>query len=342
MNDIRGGLMKACLRGLLVSGLLCASVALAQEELAGDWRGRLAVDANTSLPVQLMFTKKPDGSYSAVLNSLDNEFIKNVAASAVSWKDGALKVEVPALSGSYAGALKDDHFEGQWSQAGSKAIPLALSRPPQASKADLETLTGSWRGTLPGPMKATVVFEFKQDVKGPIAGTLSVPEQGALGIQLANLEIGPGTIAFKIPPIAGEYKATFSGTSMTGSFKQGGQPPNGLPLNLTKGDITTEQRLGLGGDAFTVLYGNWKGKVGKLEAVLRFTLNGMQQVAFVDVPEQKAMSIPVTSASAAGKKVVFKVASLGGEFSGELAGKTTLTGQWIQGGKTTPVTWTKQ
>ena len=237
--------------------------------------------------------------------------------------------------------MKDDHFEGQWSQTGSKAIPLALTRPPQASKADLETLTGSWQGSMPGPAKATVVFEFKQDEKGGLTGALSVPQQGALGIQLANLEIGPGTIFFKIPQIGGEYKATFSGTAMTGAFKQGGQT-NGVPLNLTKANIATEQRLGIGGEAFTLLYGTWKGNVGRSETVLRFTLNGMQQVAFLDVIEHKAMNIPVTSATATGKKVVLKIAALGGEFSGELVGKTTLTGQWTQGGKTTPVTWTKQ
>ena len=332
--------MKTCLRLFLVAGLLCARAAFAETDLAGDWRGKLTVDANTTLPVQFMFTKKPDGSYAAVLNSLDNAFIKDVAASSVSLKDGALKVEVPALSGSYAGTLKDDHFEGQWSQAGSKAIALALSRLPPASRADLDALTGSWQGTLPGPAKLNVVFEFKQDAKAGFTGGLSVPEQGALGIPLANLEVGPGTIAFKIPQIGGEYRATFSGPSMTGSFKQGAGPQNGLPLNLTKTNIATEQR-GIGGEAFTLLYGNWKGQLGKFETVLRFTVNGMQQVAFLDVPEQKAMSIPVTSATVTGKKVVLEVAAVGGKFSGDLAGKT-LTGQWTQRGETTPVTWTKQ
>ena len=332
--------MKIGLRLFLVAGLLGATAAFAETDLAGDWRGKLAVDANTSLPVQFMFTRKPDGSYAAVLNSLDNSFIKNVAASSVSWKDGTLKVEVPVLSGSYAGTLKGDHFEGEWNQVGSKAIPLALGRLPPASRADLDALTGSWQGTLPGPAKPTIVFEFKQDAKGSLTGGLSVPEQGALGVPLANLEVGPGTIAFKIPQIGGEYKATFSGASMTGSFKQGGQPQTGVPLNLTKTNIATEQR-GIGGDAFTLLYGNWKGRVSKFDVVLHFTVNGMQQVAFLDVPQQNAMDIPVTSATVTGKRVVLEVAALGVEFSGDLAGKT-LTGQWVQKGETTPVTWTKQ
>src|SRR6185295_14206739 len=94
--------------------LLVASRAFAQADLEGDWRGKLAVDANTVVPVQFTFTKQTAGAYSAVLNSLENQFIKNVVASSVSWQGGALKVEVPALSGSYAGTLKGDHFEGQW------------------------------------------------------------------------------------------------------------------------------------------------------------------------------------------------------------------------------------
>jgi hypothetical protein len=335
--------MKALLRMTLA--LLFAGSAWAQTDIEGDWRGKLAVDANTVLPVQFVFTKKPDGSYSAVLNSLDNQYIQNVAASSVAWKDGALKIDVPALSGAYVGTLKGDHFEGQWSQAGGKAIALALARRPQASRSDLDALTGNWQGTLPTPGNPTAVFEFKQDAKAGLTGTLSVPAQAQLGIPLTNLEVGPGTLSFKIAFVGGEYRATFSGTAMTGSFRQGGMPRKGAPLNLTKTAIATMQRLSLDGESWNALYGKWKGKVGGYETTLYFTTNGLQQVAFLDVPEQKgtlkATQVPVTSASVTGKKVALTVAAIAGEFSGDLAGKT-LTGEWTQGGKTTSVTWTKQ
>jgi hypothetical protein len=229
--------MKMAVRLFMALALLCAGTAFAQADLAGDWRGKLAVDASTTLPVQFVFTKKPDGSYTAVLNSLENAFIKNVAASSVSWKDGALKVEVPALSGSYVGTLDGDHFKGQWTQAGSQPISLALSRRPQASKVDMEALIGSWQGTLPGPLKRTVIFDLEQDAKGAITGRLLVPEEGASGIPLANVEVGSGEIAFKIPQIGGEYRGTFSGTAMTGKFRQGGVPQNGAPLDLTKTNV---------------------------------------------------------------------------------------------------------
>lgn len=333
--------MKIALRLSLTLALLGAGTAFAQTDLAGDWRGKLAVDASTTLPVQFMFTKKPDGSYSAVLNSLENAFIKNVSASSVSWKEGALKVDVPALSGSYAGTLKDDHFEGQWSQAGGKPISLTLSRPPVASKADVEALTGSWQGTMPGPQKLTIIFEFKPGAKSGVTGTLSVPQQGALSIPLANLEIGGGDIAFKIPQIGGEYRGTFSGTTMTGKFKQGGGAPSGAPLDLTKTNVATSQRLGLGGEVFGKLYGNWMGNVADHETQLLFAVNGSQQVAFLNVIAQKK-NLPITAFSVTGKKVVFEIDSVNGQFVGELAGSNKLTGVWTAEGKSSPAAWTKQ
>ncbi len=336
------GAWTRCMRLVLAVGLLLSAPGLtfAETDIAGDWRGKLAIDGNTSLPVQFLFTKKADGSYSAVLNSLENQFIKNVAASSVSWKDGALKVEVPELRGSYSGTLQQDHFEGQWSQTGNQVIPLALSRAPKASKADVETLVGSWRGTQPGPARHTLILEFKQDANGGLAGSLTVPQQAAFDIALANLEVGAGMIAFKIPSLGAEYRGTFSGTTMNGSLKQG-VPSTGLPLTLTKGDFAISRRLRLGEEAWKQLAGNWHGKVAEVDVVLRFTTDGNEQVAFLDVPQQRAMNIPVTSATVTEKRVVFGVAAVAGEFSGDL-GAGSLTGEWTQGGKSTPVTWTKQ
>jgi hypothetical protein len=42
-----------------------------------------------------------------------------------------------------------------------------------------------------------------------------------------------------------------------------------------------------------------------------------------------------------GRKIVLKIAARSAEFSGDLAGRT-LTGQSTEGGKSTPVTWTRE
>jgi hypothetical protein len=323
---------------LFAFGLLCTSAACAETDLAGDWRGKLAVGA-TSLPVQFTFTKKPDGSFSALLNSLENENIKNVPASAVSWKDGALKVDVPSLTGSYTGTFKDDHFEGQWGQAGSKPIPLALARVPKASRADLEMLSASWHGPLPAPAKGTAIFEFRPDAQGDLTGTFSVPEQG-MSFPMAELQIGPGEVSFKVPQIGSEYAGTYTGSAINGVLRQGGAS---LPINLTKGAAATRfYPLKLDAEQFGALYGDWKAKLGQFDCVLHFTVGpGNSFAAFLDVVAPKS-TVPVTDATGTGKKVVLKIASLQGEFTGELTGKTTLAGQWVQNGQSTPVTWTKQ
>ena len=79
---IRTGLF-AVMATLVVAGLSMAQSALAQE-LAGTWQGKLQVDPKTAMTIQFVFAKKADGSYSAVLNSPDNDAIKNMAADSVS------------------------------------------------------------------------------------------------------------------------------------------------------------------------------------------------------------------------------------------------------------------
>src|ERR1700761_2562096 len=94
--------MFAVLSTLLVAGLLFAHRVSAQE-LAGTWQGKLQVDPKTALTIQFTFARKPDGSYSAVLNSPDNSAIKDMPADSVSWKGGALSLKVAALSGGFDG-----------------------------------------------------------------------------------------------------------------------------------------------------------------------------------------------------------------------------------------------
>ena len=53
---------------------------MASPEIAGVWRGKLQVDPKTSMTIDFTFAGKPDGQYSAVLNSPTGGAIKNVAA----------------------------------------------------------------------------------------------------------------------------------------------------------------------------------------------------------------------------------------------------------------------
>lgn len=337
---------------LLFAMLAAAGPVFAQQDLTGPWQGKLAVDAKTSLTIQFTFSKKPDGSYAAVLDSPDNPAIKNVAASAVSYTAGALKVDVASLSGSYAGALKDGKFEGKWTQPGG-TLPLELSayQKPVLSKAAMDTLAGAWHGPLTVPGQSlTFVARFKRKDKGEFTGSLFVPEQG-LELPLSDIQFADNKLSFKIPMIAGELTADYVNGAFNGLYRQGGNPPAGLPVTLKKGDVAAVVfPLKLDAASFASLAGKWSGQLsspqGSTTLVLRFEVNGSgQYVGFIDVPDRGLKGMPIGEAGLAAGKLSVKASGAPMQFEGTLAGKT-LTGQVIaqgpQGPIPTPVTLTRQ
>jgi hypothetical protein len=342
--------------------LMCSGALAAQQDLAGTWQGKLQVDPKTSLTIQFTFTRQPDGTYSAVLNSPDNGGIKDVTATAVSWSDGTLKLAVASLSGSYAGTLRGGKIEGQWTQPGGD-LPLVLSpyEKPQLSAAAMKTLTGAWNGPLQVPGgKFTFVTRFKVDGKGVLQGTLAVPEQGGQEVPLSDIEFADNKLSFKVAPVRGEYQATFANDTFTGAWKQSGQPPAGLPVVLKRGDVGTPvYPLKISNQSFVQLSGNWEGTLqpkgpdgkpvsgpdGKpvsLALILRFEVNAdAQYIGFIDSPAQNIKGIPVTEASLTGSKLDLKAASLFAEYQADLSGRT-LTGQWTQGPRSLPLTLKKK
>jgi hypothetical protein len=341
---------------LLLLSLACGSALAAPQDIAGVWQGKLQVDPSTALTIQFTFAKKADGTYSAVLNSPDNANIKNVAADSVSLKDAALKLNVASLSGSYSGTVKDASIEGQWQQQG-QTLPLLLTRyeQPHLSKAAIDTLTGTWNGPITTRVgKLTFVLRFKPDAKGDLEGTLAVPEQGGREIPMSDLAFADNTLTFKIPMVAGDFKATYASGTLNGTWKQGapGFPADGMQVVLKKGEYKAPAHpLKLSNAAFVALSGRWEGALQvktpqgqeiSVPLVLNFfTDSNAQYVAYIDSPSQKVTGLPVTDATLDGSKFVLKVAGVGAEYRADLNGKT-LTGQWTQGPLNTPLTLTKK
>jgi hypothetical protein len=344
---MEGCTMKTLLRILGVLLALSGGQAFAQE-LAGTWQGKLAVDKTTSMTIRFTFAKEQGGKYTALLNSPDNAAVKDVRASAVSWTSGALKVDVPSLSGAYSGTYEEGRFEGQWTQQGS-TLPLVLSRyeQPQLSKADAETLIGTWHGKPAPPASAlTFVYRFKQDSKGGLQGSLSVPEQGGTELPMSDITFANNKLTFKVPAVQGEYTATHANGVLTGYWKQAASqlPPPGLAVSLKKGDYAPAvHALKLSPEAFADLNGVWRGKLGPISLTMRFeiTPNGQTIVGFIDSPDQAAMGIPITEATFERRKLTIKVASVMAEYTGTLSGKA-IAGKWKQAGMENPLTLTKQ
>jgi hypothetical protein len=318
--------------------------AAAATELAGVWQGKLAVDANTSLTVQFTFTKGPNGAYTGVLNSPDNAALKDAPVTGVTWDGTNLKLQVPSLSGSYAGAAKGSSFDGKWTQPGG-VLPLVLTpyAKPTLSAAAAKSLAGKWFGAITAAGNTTTLtFEFKQE-GSDLAGTFAIPEQGLQGVKLGQIEIANGDVSFRIPQLQGEYKGKLAGEQITGNLKIPGpvSPADGFPVNLKRGEYKVESPvLKISAADFAQLKGKWEapmeltnpqnGQKLPIKLILRFESNAKgEPVAFLDSPVQGANGLVVSEATFAAGKLTFKVPAPGGEFTGTLSGKT-IAGEWAQ------------
>jgi hypothetical protein len=330
-----------------------AAPAAATQDLTGLWQGKMKVDATTSITIQFTFARKPDGTWSATLNSPDNPAIKNVAANSVALNNGTVKVDVSALNGSFNGTLKGRTLEGQWSQPGSN-LPLVLNpyEKPTIAKADLQTLLGGWHGpvTVPGGT-FTLVVRFKQSDKGELQGTMGIVEQGGEA-PISDIEFANGELSFKMPGGRGDYKGKYANGGFTGALHPMGAPPDGVPASLSKGDIAAPVYvLKLKTESFAALSGSWEGTMEittpqgqkvTLPIVLNIGTNKNGEiVGSFDSPAQNVKGIPVTEATAEGSKVTFKCDPLKAQYQADLANKT-LTGQWTQGPVTAPLTLKKK
>ena len=342
-------LLALALNGSAVTQQTAAST----PELAGTWQGKLQVDPKTALTIQFTFAKKPDGTYSAVVNSPDNPAIKDMAADAVTWKGGTVSLKVAALSGAFEGTLTGSSITGQWKQPGS-ALPLVLSpyQKPVLSKAAVATLAGSWTGPLsaPGGQTLTFVAQFKVDDKGELQGSLFVPEQG-ITLPMSDIQFTDNKLVFKITAVVGEFTGTYSNGAFNGLWRQNNNPPAGMAVVLKKGEYVAKVVvLKMPAESFGLVAGTWKGTLQApgpqgpvtVPFVLRFETNQRaDMVGYMDLPAQKMLALPMTEASVTAGKVVVKIGSIGGEYDATLAGNT-LTGQWKVGPQTVPLTLTRK
>ena len=335
------------LMALLAGGPLLA----ASQEIAGVWRGTLQVDPKTAMTIDFAFVRTPDGHYSAVLNSPTSGAIKNVAAKAVSLQDDTLKVEVPALSGTFSGTVKAGSIDGKWAQPGS-SFPLVLSPKPQMPKADVDTIVGTWSGAL--KPAGTFVMRFKLNDQGDLAGTLAVTsEQGSGEWPMEEAGFANGRLFFKMPVLQGEFAASYADGVLNGVWKQPGAPPNGVPVTLKKGAVaaTGFHVLKLSGPSFVALSGKWtstlkaknpQGQEVSQPIELGFGTDANAEIiGFIYSPAYGAKPIPMTEASLEGGKFVAKLDAIGAEYRGDLSGNT-LKGEWVQGSQRVPLTFTRQ
>lgn len=316
----------------IVAGAALNGPAAAQTDLAGTWQGRLEVAPGQTIAIHFVISAAPAGGYSAVVTSPDSGAIKNVRAGRVAFTDNRLTIDVPELSGGYAGSLRQGVFEGEWTQEGAK-IPLSL-RPFQApalTRADIDALRGDWSGLVSAMgIEVTVVLRLTTAPDGSLRAVLDVPAQGVKDWEAKNVTLDNGHFSVEIPAAATKITGALKGSQIVGHWNQLG---NSVPLTMKKGPyVAPVVYLDLPASAREQLKGRWSGTLGPMTVILRFETDKQGRTrGFFDSPNQNLPDIPITSATSDGTTLTFGIAGFGAKYTGKLAGDK-LTGEWIQTG----------
>jgi hypothetical protein len=330
--------MKRFINRFLMFGFLICGNAVAQTDLTGTWQGKLALDQNTKMTIQFILTKQANGSYRAVVNSLDTGGIKDVPATAVKFEGDKLIIDVANLSGSYSGTVAKGTITGEWKQQGS-TFPLVLTPYKKPEAASLKGLLGEWVSKLKvtEEMTITVVFHFEYAKDGKFIATFDQPDQGVKGLAISDVLLEGDQVSFKIPIASGEYTGTLKNNSISGTYRVQTREYS-MVLNKGKYQIPP---IEMPAEDMNKLLGQWAGriKIGEDEKVdvvtiiLRFekTKDG-KLAAFTDSPEQGGYGYALTEVSLKGDLFKFKLPLTSGQFVGKLA-DDSISGTYTASGK---------
>ncbi len=140
--------------------------------IEGVWLGTLQLPA-TKLRIVFNITPKPDGSFSATLDSPD-QGATGIPVSAVSVEKNEVTLDVSAVSGRYEGMLSEDGsaIGGKWTQGGV-SLDLALQRVNEAPKP-----VRPQEPKKPYPYSEEEVTYENAKAGVTFAGTLTMPRTG--------------------------------------------------------------------------------------------------------------------------------------------------------------------
>ena len=311
--------MRMYARAVLIFNLLFCCSAMAQTtSLTGIWQGKLDAGGGQKLTIQFTISKQPNGSYAVVLNSPDNASIKNIPASAVSYKDQRLTLKVDSLSGSYSGTVGKGTIAGEWRQQG-KAMPLVLTPLKQLSAQDMKRLQGQWVGKIKGTDGAliTVVYRFEITKDGKLTASSDSPDVGVFGSAVTDISLDGKRLTYRIPDAVGEFEGELTAQGISGTFK--GQYYTG-PLKLVRGKYEPPAaKVDIPAAEMKKLLGRWSGKIGAISITFHFDRNASgKNVITMDIPEQNVKGMAVLNASLINGTLSLKMSQL--EYSGKLSG----------------------
>ena len=187
-----------------------------------------------------------------------------------------------------------------------------------ASALYAQDVTGDWQGTITaGPAELRIQLHITKSDSG-LAATMDSVDQGASGIAVEAVKLANSTLTFAVGVVQGSYegKVSADGNSISGNWTQG----QSLPLNFTRGTFKkVEHKPGKPSD----IDGAWKGSIdtpaGTMQVVFNIVNAEDGLTATVDVPEQGAKGLPVSSVTRNGQSLKMELKQFGGGFEGTIS-----------------------
>ena len=183
-----------------------------------------------------------------------------------------------------------------------------------------QDVTGDWLGTLKaGPAEIRVALHISKAAGGGLQGTMDVIDQGVNGIPMAPVTLTDSKLKFAVARLNAEYEGTLNAdqTVIAGTLTQG----QALLLEFRRGAVAakTEHKPGKPSD----MMADWKGgiDVGQNSLKLIFHIVNTEDglTATLDVPDQGAKGVPVTSITRTGFSLKMDLKGLGGGFEGKIS-----------------------
>jgi uncharacterized protein len=208
---------------------------------------------------------------------------------------------------------------------------------PVAARAQTTLIAGDWEGTLKTPARdLRFVLHVTPTDSGEPTATLDSIDQSALGIPVSSIAVTGTSVTFAVSAVRGTYRGTLSVDRATidGSWLQGVEMPLRLKRTAHVDAVPSD------------IDGTWSGTLQSGNVSIRLLIHVTNTpyglVSSLDSPDQNARGIAATIARQ-GANVTVESKQIRAGFEGKLdAARTTLDGNWSQGGKSTPLVLTRE
>ena len=215
-------------------------------DLRGYWIATLKPAPDMALRIGLKIGRKPDGTFEALMDSLD-QGAKDIPASALTVTERKAKLEWQAMQLVFEAELdaQGDRLSGDWKQ-GPKPMSVTFERVDkpvtvladdlsfEPDPASLQDLRGYWKGALEIPeQKLRLALKIGRAPDGSYAGTLASLDQGGQEFPLSTVTVTNANVRLELKMLRAVYTGILTNESkaIDGKWEQMGNP---LPLKLER------------------------------------------------------------------------------------------------------------